>query len=220
MADRNLWKYLEKLPEQWAAWREWCQHLTGWHCFNTFYIHYMKVEDRHTNFLECTIPCNYGCSRQVMENTFYDITALCPQGKAAPIKLKFKDILLYSLRHEDFHKEICATLQIERPLSKLSECRNTWYLGEHSGTAVYLTYRMAELTETISSLCLLLRKAPFMLIAPTSRGMTIEAQQMLAENDSIFLSLADELTLQSDGTFSSKHSMAEYIKSHNHSCLN
>ena len=212
--DKILWDYLEELPEQEAAWREWSQHLADWHCFNTFYTHYMKVKDKHAKFLECTTPCNYGCPRQVVENTFYDIAAVCPQEKAAPIKLKFKDILIYSLRHEDFHKALCVSLQIEQTSgSKLSECSKTWYLGEYSGTAVYLAYHTVPvmLTETVSSLCLLLRQAPFVLVAPTRRGMTIEAQQMLAENDSIFLSLADELTLQSDGSFKTLHRVPKCI---------
>ena len=34
MADNILWEYLEELPEQEAAWREWQFGLTGWHRFN------------------------------------------------------------------------------------------------------------------------------------------------------------------------------------------
>ena len=202
--DNIFWEYLEELAELQTAWHGWHRRLSPWHRFNTFYTHYMKVEDRHAKFLECTTPCNYGCPRQVVENTPYDIAAICSQEKAAPIKLKFKDILIYSLRHEDFHKAICVSLQIEQTSgSKLSECSKAWYLGEYSGATVYLAYHIVPvmLTETVSSLCLLTRKAPFMLMAPTRRGMTIEAQQMLEENDSVFLALADELTLQSDGSF-------------------
>lgn len=204
MSDEIFWEYLEELPEQETAYHDWYQHLANWHCFNTFYTYYLKVDENHAKFLECTTPCKCGCPRQVVGNSTSNITAVCTQEKAAPIKLKFKDILIYSLLHEDFHKALCVSLQIEQTSgSKLSECSKTWYLGEHSGTAVYLTYHTVPvmLTETVSSLCLLTRKAPFMLMAPTRRGMTIEAQQMLEENDSVFLALADELTLQSDGSF-------------------
>jgi len=109
-------------------------------------------------------------------------------------------------------------MQIEQPLSKLSECRKPWYLGEYSGTAVYLTYRMTELTETISSLCLLLRQTPFILLAPTGRGMTLEAQELLAGNRSALLSMEAELSLQSDGSFKPKRSIAESLKSRSNGC--
>lgn len=217
MNNRVFWEYLEELPEQETAWYDWNSNLSDWHCFNTFYTHYMKVKDAYAKSIECTTPCEYGCLRRIEETSPYDIAAVCTQGKAEPIPLKFRDILMYSLRHEDFHKAICAALQIEQPLSKLSECRKAWYLGEHSGTAVYLTYRMAELTTTIGVLCLLLRKAPFILLTPTPRGITPEAQELLAGNHAVVLSMADELTLQSDGSFKSKRSMAECIKSYNHS---
>ncbi|MFA6102644.1 MAG: hypothetical protein WCV67_05910 [Victivallaceae bacterium] len=106
MMDKILWEYLEELPEQEAAWYSWNRNLSGWHHFNTFYTYYLKVDENHAKFLECTTPCNYGCPRQIVENTFCDIAAVCPQEKAASIKLKFKDILIYSLRHEDFHKAL------------------------------------------------------------------------------------------------------------------
>ncbi len=37
MPDWIFWKYLEKLPEQEAAWKEWQSGLAGWQRFNTFY---------------------------------------------------------------------------------------------------------------------------------------------------------------------------------------
>ncbi len=36
MTDRVFWEYLEELPEQEAAWKDW-QHLAGWQRFNIFY---------------------------------------------------------------------------------------------------------------------------------------------------------------------------------------
>ena len=211
--DKIFWEYLEKLPEQETAWHNWVCRLAGWHGFNTFYTHYLKVGLNHAKFLECTTPCKYGCPRQIEENSPSDIAAVCTQKRAEPIQLKFRDILIYSLRWDGFHKALCASLQIEQMSgSKLSECKNTWYLGEHSGTAVYLTYRMTELTETISSLCLLLHQAPFILIAPTGRGLTMEAQELLADNSSVFLSMADELTLQPDGSLKTMRSIAEFMR--------
>jgi len=218
MTDKIFWEYLEELPEQETAWRDWHQHLDGWYCFNTFYTHYLSVEGCRAKLLNCPSSCEQGCPRQVVENSPSDIAAVCTQNKADPILLKFRDILIYSLRHEDFHKAICVAMQIEQPLSKLSECRKPWYLGEYSGTAVYLTYRMTELTETISSLCLLLRQTPFILLAPTGRGMTLEAQELLAGNRSALLSMEAELSLQSDGSFKPKRSIAESLKSRSNGC--
>jgi hypothetical protein len=190
MNDRILWEYLEELPEQEAAWNEWTRRLLGWHCFNSFYTHYMKIEEKHAKFMECMTPCEHGCPRQIVETSPHDIAAVCMQKKAEPIQLKFRDILIYSLRRELFHKALCVSLQIEHPVGRLSEYRNAWYLGEHSGTAVYLMYRATELTETISLLCQLLCQAPFILLTPTVRGLTLEAQQLLASNHSVLLSMA------------------------------
>ena len=53
MADNILWNYLEELPEQEAAWCEWCSRLDGWHRFNTFYTHYLRVEGRRGKLLNC-----------------------------------------------------------------------------------------------------------------------------------------------------------------------
>ena len=39
MTDSIFWGYLEELPEQEAAWREWNNRLANWHRFNTFYTH-------------------------------------------------------------------------------------------------------------------------------------------------------------------------------------
>ena len=212
--DKILWEYLEMLAEQETSWYDWNRNLSDWRCFNTFCNYFLKVEEGHAKFLECTTPCEYGCPRQIMENSPSDIAAICPQEKAEPIPLKLKDILVYSLRHEDFHKAICAALQIAQPPEcRRSECSKAWYLGEHSDItmAVYLTYHTAPLTltESISSLCMLLRRTPFILMAPTGRGMTLEAQQILAENDSVFLSLADELVLRQDGSFKVVRSVSE-----------
>jgi len=46
MADRILGEYLEKLPEQEAAWREWNCRLASWYRFNTFYTHFLDFLDK------------------------------------------------------------------------------------------------------------------------------------------------------------------------------
>ena len=206
MADRIFWNYLEKLPEQEAAWSEWRHGLANWHCFNTFYTHYLRVEGRRIKALNCPSPCEQGYPRQVVENSPSDIKAVCPEGKAVPLRLNFRDILIYSLRYEAFHHKLCVALKILPTEYSVLGSGNTWHLGDYFCTVgklyytVYLTYRTAALNETISSLCQLCHK-PFMLLTPTGRGLMPEAQQLLAMNNCILLSMEAELILQPDGSF-------------------
>ncbi len=78
--DRIFWEYLEELPEQEAAWREWQLRLTNWHRFNTFYTHYLRVDGRRAKLLNCPSPCEQGYPRQVVENSPSDIKAVVPPG--------------------------------------------------------------------------------------------------------------------------------------------
>ena len=203
MSDRILWNHLEELPEQEAAWKEWQSGLSGWHRFNTFYTHYLRVEGRRVKLLNCPTPCEQGYPRQVVENSPSDIVAVCPQNQADPIKLKFRDILIYSLRREVFHQAFCVSLKIKYAADRRIEHANLWHLGDHSGTEVYLTYETSTLTDTISSIYILLQK-PFILMVPTVKNITPEIQQFMAKNNSVLFSMADELTLQPDGSFKPK----------------
>ena len=198
MTDKILWNYLEELPEQEAAWSEWNSHLANWHRFNTFYTHYLRVEGCRVKLLNCPSPCEQGYPRQIVENSPSDITAVCPQSQAEPIQLKFRDILIYSLRRETLHQALCVALQIKDSADRRTEHENVWYLGDYSGTEVYLTYKTSTLTDTISSIYLLLQK-PFILMVPTVKNVTPEIQQFLPMNNSVLLSMADELHLQTDG---------------------
>ena len=217
MTDKILWNYLEELPEQEAAWSEWNSHLANWHRFNTFYTHYLRVEGCRVKLLNCPSPCEQGYPRQIVENSPSDITAVCPQSQAEPIQLKFRDILIYSLRYEAFHQRFCVSLKILPTEYNVLGSGNTWHLGDYSGTEVYITYRTAILPDTISSLYLS-QQAPFILMVPTVKNITPEIQQFFAKNNSILLSMADELTLQPDGSFKPKRSISECMKSCNQPC--
>ena len=210
MADRVIWNYLEELPEQEAAWREWQSGLSGWHRFNTFYTHYLRVEGRRVKLLNCPSPCEQGYPRQVIENSPSNIVAVCPQGKTDPIQLKFRDILIYSIRQEALHQALCASLNIKYSADRRTEHANLWHLGDYSGTEVYITYRIAPaiLADTISSLYLSHQKS-FILMVPTVKNITPEIQQFMANNNSVLLSMADELTLQPDGSFKPKRRIPE-----------
>jgi len=212
MADSIFWNYLEELLEQEAAWKEWQHGLSGWHLFNTFYTHYLRVEGRRVKLLNCTELCEHDCPRRIIEDSPSSITAVCPLDDTAPVQLKFRDILIYSLRHEALHQAFCASLNIKYSADRRKEHENIWHLGEYSGTEVYLTYETSMLTDTISSIYILLQK-PFILMVPTAKNVTPEIQQFLARNYSVLFSMADELHLQTDGSFKPVCCISECMKS-------
>ena len=193
--------------------------MAKWHRFNTFYTHYLRVEGRRVKLLNCLTPCEQGYPRQVIEYSPSDITAICPQNKADPIQLKFRDILIYSLRRETLHQALCVALQIKDSADRRTEHENVWYLGDYSGTEVYISYQTAPtvLTETISSIYLLHQK-PFILMVPTVKNVTPEIQQFLAKNNSVLFSMESELSLQTDGSFTPKCSISECMKPYNQPC--
>jgi len=219
MSDRKIWTCLEELPEQEASWCEWYRYLAGWYRFNTFYTHYLRVEGSRAKRLNCPTPCEHDCHRQIIEDSPSDITAVCPQDSAVPMQLKFRDILIYSLRREALHQALCVSLNIRYSADRRTEHANAWHLGNYSGTEVYLTYRTAPaiLTDTISSIYLSHQK-PFILMVPTMKNITTEIQQFLDKNHSILFSMADELSLQSDGSFKLKRNIAECMKPSNQTC--
>ena len=200
MSDKILWEYLDKLPEQESAWREWHSCLADWQRFNTFYTHFLRVEGRRVKLLNCLELCKHDCPRRIIENSPSDIKAVCPQNQADPIQLKFRDILIYSIRREALHQALCASLSIKYSDDRRKVHEHIWHLGDHSGTEVYLTYETSTLTDTISSIYIS-QQAPFILMVPTMKNVTPEIQQFLFNNNSILLSMADELTLQPDGSF-------------------
>ncbi len=218
MADSILWEYLEELPEQEAAWREWNCRLMGWHRFNTFYAHYLRVEDRRAKLLKCTELCEHDCPLRIVENSPSDIMAVCPQAQADPIQLKFRDILIYSIRREALHQAICVSLNIRYSADRRHEHEHIWHLGDYSGTEFYITYRTAPavFADTISSLYLSCQ-SPFILMVPTMKNITPEMQQFIAKNKFGLLSMVDELTLQPDGSFKSVRCMTECMNSPNRS---
>ena len=198
MSDSIFWNYLAELTEQEATWREWNCRLASWHRFNTFCTHYLKCENKRARLLSCV---NAG------QNTYASV---------ASVPVQLKDIMIYSLRRESFHQSLCKSLQIERPSgNKWAEFNNTWYLGDYSANKihcpVYLTYLAATLPETISSLCRV-HSDLFILLTPAGRGLAPEAQQLLTGNNFLLLSLADELSLQADGSFKFMRSISELMK--------
>ena len=200
------------MPEQEAAWKEWQSGLMGWHSFNTFYTHYLRVEGSRIKLLNCPYPCEHGYPRRIIEDSPSKITAVCPQEKADPIQLKFRDILIYSIRQEALHQALCTSLKIKYSEDRRKEHEHVWHLGEYSGTEVYITYRTAILSDSIS-LLYLSQQAPFILMVPTMNNITPEIQLFMVKNNSILFSMADELRLHPDGSFRVKRTIQECMKS-------
>jgi len=157
-------------------------------------------------------PCEHDCPRRIIEDSPSSITAVCPLDDADPIQLKFRDILIYSLRRDALHQALCTSLSIKYSTDRRIENINACPLGDYSGMEVYLTYKTLTLTDTISSLYLLHQK-PFMLMVPTAKNVTPEIQQFMAKNNSVLFTMADELTLQPDGSFKPVRSIPECMKS-------
>ena len=107
-------------------------------------------------------------------------------------------------------------------LEELTEQEAAWkewqsgLMGWHRFNIFYTHYLTAPavLTDTISSLYLSQQK-PFILMVPTVKNITTEIQQFMAKNNSILLSMTDELHLQPDGSFKPVRSMTPS----NHRCL-
>ena len=217
MSDRIFWDYLEELPEQEAAWSEWNSRLARWHRFNTFYTHFLRVDGRRVKLLNCLELCEHDCPRRIIEDSPSNIIAVCPLEDADPIQLKFRDILIYSLRREALHQALCASLNIKYSEDCRIEHKNVWHLGEYSGTEVYLTYETSMLTDTISSIYILLQK-PFILMVPTVKSITPEIQQFMAKNNSVLFSMETELSLQQDGSLKPVRGIGECMKSSNQPC--
>ena len=173
---------------------------------------YLRVEGRRVKLLNCPSPCEQGYPRRIIENYPSDIKAVCPQNQADPIQLKFRDIIIYALRRETLHKALCASLNIKYSADRRKEHERIWHLGEYYGMEVYLTYETSTLTDTIS-LLYLSQQTPFMLMVPTAKNITPEIQQFMAKNNSILFSMADELTLQPDGSYRAKRNIPECMKS-------
>jgi len=211
MNDSIFWEYLEELPEHKAAWIEWSRRLKGWHRFNTFYIHFVRVDNKRVKLLKCMTPYD-----QVDEFIPVEPGSAGMQEKPACAQIKLKEILIYSLDRETLHRALCVSLNIKYAEDSRTEHENVWHLGDYSGTEVYLTYETSTLTDTISSLYLSHQK-PFILMVPTVKNIAPEIQQFMAKNNSILLSMADELHLQPDGSFKPVCSIRECMKSSNRS---
>ncbi len=210
MNDGIVWEYLEELPEQTAAWCERQNHLGQWEKFSVFYRNYLKPEMVRAQSVECFTPCKYNCPREVIEEAYDDIKAVCPRHKIGPYRLKFSDTILHSLNHSSFHRALRGALKLKPCPGDKRIFDNTWCLGEYSfkndnnveyPVCLTIPANSKEMTDVVEHLCDLHRE-PFVLLAPTRYKLSTDAARRLNVHKSVFLTLKDAFTLQDDGSLS------------------
>ena len=200
-----LWQYLEDLPGQAAPLVEWHQHLDGWPGFQDFHRRYLQLTKDPATAVECRTDCGLGCPRKVVTHTPNNIVAVCPEQEEKPYSLIAEDILVYSIKRNTFHKDLCSNLGIEFRESKLDDCRRTWRLGDYIPTAgyifpVFISFQEEpeDLLEVVRTLCLN-QSNPFALIIPTRRSVTPDIENMLNQRGSLLLTLNEEMLFSDKG---------------------
>ncbi len=205
MSDCVLWQYLEDLPGQCAPWCEWESHIGNWPGFSGFQKRYLQLTKDRATAVECRTNCSFGCPRKVVEHSPDDIVAVCPEQEGKPYSLNAKDILVYSIKRNTFHKDLCSNLGIEFRESKLDDCRRTWRLGDYIPTAgyifpVFISFQEepGDLVEVVRTLCLY-HSNPFALIIPTRRCVTSKTENLLNLHGSLLISLNEEKFFSDEG---------------------
>ncbi|OGV53698.1 MAG: hypothetical protein A2X49_12705 [Lentisphaerae bacterium GWF2_52_8] len=150
--------------------------------------------------VDCATPCGSApCPRKVVEYAPDDIVAVCPEMEKRPYPLALEDILIYSLKHSAFQKDICAAFNLRSDGTENRVCRKTWRIGDLvpvAGVAfpAYITFQEIanDLLDAVRQLCLL-HDGHFILMAPTRRRVRPPAEQLLSSRKALFLSLDEEL---------------------------
>jgi hypothetical protein len=216
VSDSLLWQYLETLPGQSAPWCEWNTALGQWHGLSDFHKRCLQLKKGKAMAVECKTDCGLGCPRKVVEHGQDDIVAVCPEQEDRPYPLNRNDILIYSLKRNIVHKDLCAALGIAHRESKVDGYHHTWRLGEYIPTAgyvfpVFISFQdePGKLTEVVRNLCLLHEDRAFVLITPTRRCLTPRAEQLLEKRNAFFLALSEEMIFSDSGILHAKRQVEE-----------
>jgi hypothetical protein len=196
-----FWAYLERLPGKSAALFDWDMALSGWDRYPLFRDHFLQLTKSHATAVDCPTECGLGCPRCVVTHAKTNIRAICNEKEYAAVQLTTKQTLIYRLKQTAINGAICAALGIEHRESKLDGLPHTWRLGDFIPTAgmdfpVVLTMQDSKdaLVEVVRSLCLSTLK-PFVLIAPTRLHLSPAVETLLAQRNSPFIALNEELHL-------------------------
>ncbi|HOD64940.1 MAG TPA: hypothetical protein PKO04_11800, partial [Smithellaceae bacterium] len=196
-----VWAYLETLPGKSAALFDWDKALSGWDRYPLFRDHFLQLTKNHATAVDCPTECGLGCPRSVVTHAKTNIRAVCNEKESAAIQISPRQTLIYRLKQSTINGAICEALGIEHRDSKLDGLPHTWRLGDFIPTAgmdfpVVLTMQDSKdaLAEVVRSLCLSIIK-PFVLIAPTRLHLSPAVETLLAQKDSLFIALNEDLYL-------------------------
>jgi hypothetical protein len=209
------WAYLETLPGKSAALFDWDKALSGWDRYPLFRDHFLQLTKNHATAVDCPTECGLGCPRSVVTHAKTNIRAVCNEKESAAIQLSPRQTLIYRLKQSAINGAICAALGIEHRESKLDGLSHTWRLGDFIPTAgmdfpVVLTMQDSKdaLAEVVRSLCLSTIK-PFVLIAPTRLHLSPAVETLLAQKDSLFIALNEDLYLGDAPRFLTRRDKSE-----------
>jgi len=210
-----VWAYLETLPGKSAALFDWDKALSGWDRYPLFRDHFLQLTKNHATAVDCPTECGLGCPRSVVTHAKTNIRAVCNEKESAAIQISPRQTLIYRLKQSTINGAICEALGIEHRDSKLDGLPHTWRLGDFIPTAgmdfpVVLTMQDSKdaLAEVVRSLCLSIIK-PFVLIAPTRLHLSHAVETLLAQKDSLFIALNEDLYLGDAPRFLTRRDRSE-----------
>jgi len=219
MNNHEFWKILEDTSAQAAPWCEWWDALSGWAHFGLFQKRYLQLDKHRATAVACVSDCPMFCPRQVVHHAEDDIVAVCPENESKPYPLTAKDILVYKLKRQTFHKDLCAALGIQHKESQPAGTRFVWRLGQYKPQEgyelpVYLIFPEDEehLAESLNRICLLY-ETQFAIITPTDQYYCPEIEQLLAAKEAIVLTLDGEITFDDKGKLTANRELTDIFAS-------
>lgn len=199
MPEQRFWRMLEELSGQIAPLAVWRNHLGDWPLFDQIRRKYLLATGQRATSLECPTPCSYVCPRRVVEYALGDIEAICPEQETPPIKIADKDLLFYGLKQSAIMKAISDAIGIAHRPSEPAGCHSSWRIGDfipprRASAPVYVSMQesLSDLDRVVKTLCLL-HSDSIVLLTPTRRRLSAESEQILRQNNSVFISMEEEL---------------------------
>ncbi len=164
------------------------------------------MTDTEGTFYPCPGPHRGYCPRRIVDHLDGEYVALCrdPHEVCERVTLTRRDVLQQELDVAAFTKRIAGPLGIRWQLPVGRE-KGLWSVGvsEAAGTRGQPVF-LALVTDTQRFVGLVQRLAfdqdrPFVLVAPTKRGCTVEVLEVLQARRSAFIALEERLGLAENG---------------------
>ena len=200
-----VWEFLEALPGKSAALFDWDHALSGWDRYPLFRDHFLQLTKNHATAVDCPTDCGLGCPRKVVVHSDSEIVAVCQEKEAGAVPLVRQQTFIYRLKQSAVNKAICRALDIQHREEPIPILSHTWRLGDFlpsTGTVfpVYLTLpeKKDDMTETVRELCLE-NQNPFVLLAPTRKLLSRNAERLMNQRAALFMALCEEVTFQEGG---------------------